>query len=246
MLFKRKCYFCNNRIEDGFVAIRSTKLYISMKVKTFEFNPLGVNSYVLSDETRECIVIDAASFYSDEKSLILDYIIDNDFIVKHLVNTHLHFDHLFGVNELASHFGLQLEYHKADEFLLESIPDQLKLFGIPGSSESYTPKIGKHLEEGDVITFGNQALRVIHVPGHSPGSIALYNEGTGTLFSGDILFHSSIGRTDLAGGSFEELAEGIRTKLFVLPDDTVVYTGHGPATTIGYEKKNNPFVGVNN
>ncbi len=215
-----------------------------VKIKTFEFNPLGVNTYVLSDETKECVVIDASFFYADEREVLLNYILDHDFVVKHLLNTHLHFDHLFGINTLASMFELKLECHRADAFLLEDIPGQLKMFGLPGTNADYKPEIGRYLNEGDSITFGNQSLRVFHVPGHSPGSIVFYNESAGCLFSGDALFHSGIGRTDLPGGNYDELINQIQTKLFRLPDETIVYAGHGPTTTIGFEKKHNPFAGM--
>lgn len=215
-----------------------------MKIKTLEFNPLGVNCYVLSDETKECVVIDACCFYPDEKEMLFHYIIDNDLVIKHIINTHLHFDHLFGVNYIASQFDLKLECHKDDEFLLENIPQQLMMFGFGSATSDFTPEIGTYLDENDVISFGNQKLKILHVPGHSPGSIVFYNEKAGCLFSGDVLFHSGIGRTDLARGNYEQLVQGIKTKLFALPPDTVVYPGHGPATKIGFEKVNNPFVGT--
>lgn len=215
-----------------------------MKVKVFEFNPLAVNTYVLSDETKECVVIDAACFYPDERENLLNYLIDNDFVVKHLINTHLHFDHIFGINLLASQFGLKLECHKGDEFLLDDIPQQLLQFGFGTLNTDFTPEIGTYLDENDRIPFGNQQLEIFHVPGHSPGSIVFYNEKAGCVIGGDVLFRSSIGRTDLVGGDYDQLVEGIRTKLFTLPDETVVYPGHGPATTIGFEKRNNPFVGL--
>lgn len=215
-----------------------------MKVKTFVFNPLGVNSYLLSDETGECLIIDAGCFDADEEGELLDYISDHNLEVKHLINTHLHFDHILGVNSLSARFGLLLQYHKADEFLLENLSEQLTLFGITEGGSNFKPKRGRLLNEGDEVRFGNQLLRVIHIPGHSPGSILFYSEPEKTLFGGDVLFRDSVGRTDLPGGSFEELMEGIETKLFTLPDETIVYTGHGPSTTIGYEKKYNPFVGT--
>lgn len=214
-----------------------------MKVKTFEFNPLAVNTYVLSDETKECAVIDATCFYPDEREILLNYLIDHDFVVKQLLNTHLHFDHLFGINFIAAQFGAKLKCHQADEFLLENVPQQMAMFGLGSANADYVPQIGAHLADNDVVAFGNQQMKAIHVPGHSPGSLVFYNEKAGCLFSGDVLFRGSIGRTDLPGGNYEQLIEGIKTKLFVLPHDTVVYPGHGPATTIGYEKKNNPFVG---
>ena len=214
-----------------------------MNIKTFEFNPLGENTYVLSDETNECVVIDPAPFYPDEKELLLSYLLDYGFKVKHLLNTHLHFDHIFGINMLTSQFGLTVECHPDDLFLLEDIPGQMQLFGLSTGNIDFKPANVNYLNEGDIITFGNQSLRVFHTPGHSPGSVAFYHEADGCVFSGDLLFYSGVGRTDLPGGSYEELVHSIETKMFPLPDSTVFYPGHGPATTIGFEKKNNPFVG---
>lgn len=213
-----------------------------MNIKIFEFNPLGVNTYVLSDDTKECVVIDPAAFYHDEKELLLSYLIDNGFKVKHILNTHLHFDHIFGINMLAEEFGLRVECHPDDLFLLEDIDRQMEVFGLKNSVD-YKPELGRFLSEGDVITFGDQSLRIFHTPGHSPGSVAFYNEAEDCVFSGDLLFYSGVGRTDLPKGNYEELVKSIETKLFTLPKSTVVYSGHGPATTIGFEKANNPFVG---
>lgn len=216
-----------------------------MKIKIFEFNPLGVNTYVLYDETGECIVVDASCFFSDENELLLNFILDNNLTVKYLVNTHLHFDHIFGVNFMASQFGLKLQAHRDDIFLLEKMSEQLQLFGF-NTNVDYTPEIGRYLSEDDVISFGEQQLKVLHVPGHSPGSIVFYNEKEQFAVVGDVLFNGSIGRTDLLGGNFEQLIEGIRTKLFTLPDKTEIYPGHGQKTTIGREKRDNPFVGTLN
>lgn len=214
-----------------------------MEIKTFEFNPLGVNTYVLYDKTRECVVIDASCFFPDEKEVLLNFILDNNLVVKHLVNTHLHFDHIFGVNFIASQFGLKLKVHKDDEFLLGNLSEQLQMFGF-NSNTDYKPEIGDYLTENDVITFGEQQLKILHIPGHSPGSIVFYNEKEKFAVVGDVLFNGSIGRTDLPGGSFEQLIDGIRRKLFTLPDETEIYSGHGPKTTVGQEKRYNPFVGI--
>lgn len=216
-----------------------------MKIKIFEFNPLGVNTYVLYDETGECIVVDASCFFPDENELLLNFILDNNLTVKYLVNTHLHFDHIFGVNFMASQFGLKLQAHRDDIFLLEKMSEQLQLFGF-NTNVDYTPEVGRYLSEDDVISFGEQQLKVLHVPGHSPGSIVFYNEREQFAVVGDVLFNGSIGRTDLLGGNFEQLIEGIRTKLFTLPDKTEIYPGHGQKTTIGREKRDNPFVGTLN
>lgn len=155
----------------------------------------------------------------------------------------MHFDHIFGVNFLASQFGLKLLVHRDDIVLLENLSQQLQLFGF-NTNVDYRPEIGGFLAENDVVSFGEQQLKVLHVPGHSPGSIVFYNEKEKLALVGDVLFNGSIGRTDLLEGSFEQLTEGIRTKLFTFPDDTEVYPGHGPKTTIGQERRYNPFVGT--
>lgn len=214
-----------------------------MNIKTFEFNPLGVNTYVLSDETKECVVIDPAPFYPDEKELLVNYILDNGLEIKHLLNTHLHFDHIFGINLLAERFGVLVECHPDDLYLLDDIAGQMQMFGLPGNNADLKPKVGGYLNEGDVITFGTQSLKVLHTPGHSPGSVVFYHEKGGSLFCGDLLFYTGVGRTDLPGGSYNDLVNSIKNKIFTLPDSTAVYSGHGPATTVGFEKKNNPFVG---
>jgi glyoxylase-like metal-dependent hydrolase (beta-lactamase superfamily II) len=213
-----------------------------MQIKTFQLNPLEVNTYVLSDETKECVVIDAACYYPNETELLINYIIDNGFTVKYLINTHLHFDHIFGINALAEKFDVKAVFHQEDEFLLEDIPQKLAMFGFPNDGVDYTPKAGHYLNDGDIITFGNRQLKALHVPGHSPGSLCYYSETANCVFTGDVLFQASIGRTDLPGGDYDKLAYGIRTKLFTLPLDTVVYPGHGPKTSVGFEKQNNPFL----
>ncbi len=212
-----------------------------MQLKTFQFNPIGVNTYVLYDETKECVIIDPGCFYPDEKIELLNFIIDNDLVVKHILNTHMHFDHVLGNNFVFEQFGLNPEAHKDDEFLLEQFATQMRMFGVEGGDVK-TPSIGTYLNEDDVITFGKQRLIVIHVPGHSPGSVVFYNPDAQVLIGGDVLFYGSIGRTDLARGSFDQLVGGIKTKLLTLPADTTVYTGHGSKTTIGFEAKNNPYL----
>lgn len=211
-----------------------------MKVKVFEFNPIAVNTYILHDKTGECVIIDAACFYPDEQRDLLNYIIDKKLVVKHMLNTHLHFDHLFGVNFVESKFDLQMQAHKADEFLLEGMADQMAMFGFKTNGE-YTPTIGKYIDENNIIEFGNQKLSIMHIPGHSPGSIVFYNEAKDAVISGDVLFNGSIGRTDLPQGNHAQLIEGIKTRIFTLPGKTIVYPGHGPATTVDREVKSNPF-----
>lgn len=211
-----------------------------LKIKTFEFNPLAVNTYVLSDETNECVIIDAACFYPDEKETLINYILDNELVVKHLLNTHLHFDHVLGNNLIKKQFGITTKAHPKDEFLLENLYEQLKMFGFNLPNEPL-PEIESYLQEGDQIAFGKQLFDILHIPGHSPGSIVFYHESEHCAFVGDVLFNGSIGRTDLVQGNHQQLIDGIKNKLFMLPDDTKVYSGHGPITTIGNEKQYNPF-----
>ena len=151
--------------------------------------------------------------------------------MKHLLNTHLHLDHIFGNSFLLKEYGLKAEANQADA--------QARMFGF--QLPEPTVPLGKYVCDGDIITFGNTKLEAIHVPGHSPGSIVYYCKEESCLFSGDVLFQGSIGRADLTGGNFDELREHICSRLFVLPGDTIVYPGHGDPTTIGAEKRNNPF-----
>ncbi|KAA6345451.1 putative metallo-hydrolase [termite gut metagenome] len=213
-----------------------------MKIKKFEFNMFPVNCYVLWDETKEATVIDPGCFYNEEKQTLKEYIISNELTLKHLLNTHLHLDHIFGNPFVVREFGIQPEACQADEFWLEEAPKQSRMFGF--NWEEIPVPTGKYLKDGDTVSFGNTVLEVIHVPGHSPGSLVYYNKTDNCIFAGDVLFQGSIGRADLAGGNFDILIEGIRTRLFTLPPDTAVYSGHGAQTTIGKEKTENPFFRV--
>ena len=210
-----------------------------MKIKKFEFNMFPVNCYILSDESGEAVVIDAGCFYPEEKQRLKDYLSDNNLKLKHVLNTHLHLDHIFGNPFLFQEYGLSPECGQQDEFLLDQASSMARSFGF--LYEEKQPALGRYVCEGDTITFGNIELKAFHVPGHSPGSIVYYCKEAACLFSGDVLFYGSIGRTDLKGGNFDELREGICNHLFTLPEETRVYPGHGPSTSIGYEKKNNPF-----
>ncbi|MCD8261826.1 MAG: MBL fold metallo-hydrolase [Bacteroides sp.] len=210
-----------------------------MRIKKFEFNMFPVNCYVVWDETGEAVIIDPGCFYEEEKQTLKNFIKNNNLTVKHLLNTHLHLDHIFGNPFLLKEFGLSAEAHKADEFWLESAPRQSRMFGF--SLKEPPVPLGKYLYDEDTITFGNTRLEAIHVPGHSPGSLVFYCKEENCMFSGDVLFQGSIGRADLAGGNFDELIENICSRLFSLPDETVVYPGHGAPTTIGIEKVENPF-----
>jgi len=211
-----------------------------MTIKTFTFNPFQENTYLIYDETNEAVLIDAGCIFDAEKQSLKKYIEDNKLTLIRVINTHLHLDHQFGNKFVYRTFGLKPEACEADEFLLENVNAQARSFGFKIDEEAQT--LGGYIIENQEIIFGNTKLIVLQVPGHSPGSLAFYNVKEGVVFTGDALFQGSIGRTDLAGGDYATLIKSITTKLLILPDSTVVYSGHGPSTTIGNEKKNNPYL----
>ncbi len=211
-----------------------------MKIKTFVFNPVQENTYLVYDGD-ECIVIDAGCLFPQEEAELADFIAKNSLTLKQVLNTHLHFDHAFGNYFLAQKYGIAPKAHKADEFMIPIIQEQVRRFGFSNLKVEEQP-LDSYLTEGDTIRFGNTELSVLHVPGHSPGSLCFYCKKADVLFSGDVLFHESIGRTDLPGGSYHDLINGITQKLLTLPDDTTVYPGHGESTTIKHEKQFNPFL----
>jgi len=211
-----------------------------MKIKTFTFNPIQENTYLVYDETNETVVIDAGCISEIEKRALKNYIDDNELTLKRVLNTHLHFDHQFGNKFLYTTFGIMPEAGKEDEYLLENVIAQTRSFGMAVDEEAQP--LGGYITDNQEIKFGNTTFKAFHVPGHSPGSMAFYDEKEGVLFAGDVLFRASIGRTDLPKGDYATLINSITNKLLPLPDSTVVYSGHGPATTIGFERKNNPFL----
>jgi glyoxylase-like metal-dependent hydrolase (beta-lactamase superfamily II) len=207
-------------------------------VHSFTFNDFYENTYVVYDDTKECIIIDPGCNSLQEQEELTDFINKNQLSPKHLINTHCHIDHILGNAFIASLFNLPLSAHKKEAEVLASGIQTAAMFQI-----TYTPspEISIFLEEGNAVHFGNTAFEILFTPGHSPASISLLNKQEKILIAGDVLFQGSIGRTDLPGGNFETLTRVIREKFFTLHDDTVVYPGHGPATTTGVERRTNPF-----
>lgn len=211
------------------------------KLQQFAFNPLQENTYVLFDASGECVIIDPGCYEIEEKNELAEFIEENKLTVKMLLNTHGHVDHVLGNAFVKDRYKVKLYIHTKDEATLKAVSVYAPHYGF----FNYHPaEPDEFLEEGDVIKFGEQQLQVLFVPGHAPGHIAFYHEKQKLVIGGDVLFYNSIGRTDLPGGNFDTLMESIREKFFVLPDDVVVYPGHGPETTIGFEKETNPFCGI--
>ena len=203
---------------------------------------LGCNcSIIACPETSEALVVDPG----DEAPRILAELQRRGWKAVQIVHTHAHFDHVMGTDAVSHATGAETSLHKGDRWLYDHVPDQLRLFGLPARAVT-TPAPTRELAGGEVLTFGKHEARVLHTPGHTPGSICLYLETAGEpplLLAGDTLFAGSIGRTDLPGGSFEEIVTSIRGPLFSLPETTLVVPGHGPETTIGLERMDNPYVG---
>lgn len=212
-----------------------------MKVIKFGFSLFGINTYVVVDEpTKSCAVIDPGMIDREEEEALTGYISRNGLKVTHVINTHLHVDHAIGDKYVSELFKVPVVGHKADEPLGERIQQQATMFGMAERVEAVS--LNSYLDDGDEVKVGDGRLKVLHVPGHSPGSIALYDPDGKFVITGDALFAGSVGRTDLPGGNYSQLIKAVKDKLLTLPDNTAVYPGHGPATTIGQEKKYNPFL----
>lgn len=212
-----------------------------MEIAIFQLSLFGINTYLVFDpETKDCAIIDPGMSNPEEEKAIDNFIEQKGLRLTHIINTHLHIDHVAGIPHILKNYDVPVLAHKGDEKLGQRIDVQADVFGLNirmGSLE-----ISQYIEDGDKIKIGNDELEVISVPGHSKGSICLYNNKGGWLISGDALFQGSIGRTDLPGGNYKELIDSITEKLLSLPDSTVVFPGHGPSTTIGDEKRSNPFL----
>ena len=209
-----------------------------MIVQSFTVGLFAENIYICHD-AGEAVVIDPGSSDAYERQVVLDYLKEHNLKVRHLLLTHAHIDHIIDCAFFADHFEMAFQMHPEDVPLLKASEQQSMMFGIRMNPP---PPPGTLLHEGDEVRFGNALWQVLHCPGHSPGSICFYDETNDFVIGGDVLFNGSIGRTDLWRGSMDELLYSIRTKLLVLPDDTVVYPGHGPETTIAKERQLNPFL----
>jgi hydroxyacylglutathione hydrolase len=210
-----------------------------MQVKLFTFNPFFENAYILYDDTNECVIIDPGCYTKEEKESLVDFITAKGLTPVRLLNTHAHVDHIFGNAYVNYKYKLLPELHKLEEDGLRAADVYSNSYGV---NPPRSPMPEQYIDEDTAIKFGNTELKVLFTPGHSVGHVVFYDEAEGRLFGGDVLFRDGIGRADLPGGSFRTLINSIKEKLFTLPDSVTVFPGHGPPTTIGYEKENNPFL----
>jgi len=212
-----------------------------LNIKRFVFNMFQENTYVVSDETREAVVIDCGAFYDEERQAITEYIKQEKLTPKHLIATHGHIDHNFGNDTIFNMFGLKPNVPAADEPLIGDLRRQAALF-CQLDYQQEIPPVGHFYTEEETFSFGNHTLHALSTPGHTPGSTVLYDNDERIAFSGDTLFRFSIGRTDFQFGSFDDIQRSLKRIITTLPADTVVLTGHGPQTNIGEEAKGNPYI----
>lgn len=210
-----------------------------IQIQAFTFNAFAENMYLLFDESKECIVIDPGCHSKEEENILVNFIANNELKIVQLLNTHCHIDHVFGNQFIKDKYQVELKIHSKDLPVLESCATVAQMYGIQGFVPSGADSF---FEEGDKVTFGNSELDIIFVPGHAPGHVAFVSHAQKFVIGGDVLFQGSIGRTDLPGGDFNTLISSIKNKFFPLGDDYTVYSGHGPETTIGFERLNNPFL----
>ena len=212
-----------------------------IQIKTFSFNLLQENTYIVSDDTRECVIIDCGAYYEEERKTLVDYIRSQRLTPTRLIATHGHWDHNLGNDTVFEAFGLKVEVAAEDEFLLTDLPQQFKnMIGAPLRREY--PPIGRFFDEGEEISVGSHRLQILKTPGHSPGSVVFHCPEEHVAFTGDTLFRMSIGRTDFDRGSYDDILHSLYHVIAKLPPETTVYSGHGPTTTIADELRYNPYL----
>jgi len=212
-----------------------------VSIKVFCFNAFSENTFIIENDSK-CIIVDPGCYEADEYETLKRYISEKGLSPQSIINTHCHIDHVLGVDQLKDYYNIPFYIGKNELQVLRSAKLSAPIFGFNQFREA---EHDGFLSEGEEVKLGNISLKILDVPGHSPGHIALYDDDSKICIAGDVLFLNSIGRTDLPGGDYDTLINSIREKLFVLPEEVVVYPGHGPETTISHEKRHNPFCGIN-
>lgn len=218
--------------------ILKSKLQKMLHIHIFQFNPFSENTYVLFNDQKNGVIIDPGNWNEKENEILENFIKEKDISIKNILLTHAHIDHVLGLQWAFDTYKVAVKMHEEEKDVLNRNPMSARNYGF-----DFKPFVGdiELLNEGEKYFIDEDSFEIFHVPGHSPGSIAFYNEAQKFVISGDALFQGSIGRTDLYRGNHEQLLESIRTKLFTLPEETEVFSGHGNATQIGFEKNHNPF-----
>ncbi len=214
-------------------------LYIMLKVHSFTFNPFQENTYIISNQENECLIIDPGMYGQGENDQLFSFIKEHNLKPVKIINTHAHIDHILGIGAVKQKYMIPFGLHELEKPILENGPGSAMLFGL---NFNVSPTIDFFIKEGESLRFGDSEINILFTPGHSPGSISFYFPKENLIIAGDVLFNGSVGRTDLPGGDSAVLMNSIKSQLYTLPEHTLVYPGHGPLTNIGHEKRNNPFV----
>jgi hydroxyacylglutathione hydrolase len=214
---------------------------MKIHVQTFTFNPFQENTYLVFDDAKNALIIDPGCYTSEERTVLDDFIARHGLKIHAILNTHCHIDHVFGNAHCIRKYNTDIITHKGELSTLQMSVTAASMYGLTGYEESPIPTV--FVDEGDEVVFGDLKFTVLFAPGHSVAHIVFYNQKNNILLGGDVLFRGSFGRYDLPGGDLNTLKNSITTKLFTLPEDTIVYSGHGPTTTIGEEKYSNPILG---
>ena len=212
---------------------------VNMEIKTFHFNPIMVNTYILSDETGEAVIVDPGNCQMYEDEQIRDYVVSKNLKIKYLINTHPHIDHIAGNPWCVAEYHPQVLLHEAGMPIYKKAYAYAAAFGLDVEK---MPEPDRYLKEGDVVSFGNQQLKVFYTPGHCDGSICLYSADNKLIFTGDLIFELSVGRSDLPTGNEALLQQSIREKILTLDDEVTILSGHGDPTTVGRERSGNPYL----
>ena len=210
-----------------------------LNVKIFTFNPIQQNTYVLYNEHKNAIIIDPGCYGTAEQEILKQFIKSNNLQVKQLINTHCHLDHVFGNNFVSEKYGLTAHFHKNEQPVIDRLPEGGARWGVP--CEPYKGPI-QYITQDEIINFGKDQFKVLLTPGHSPGSVCFYNAAQDFMIGGDLIFKDGVGRTDLPGCNPLDLINSIKKQILPLPDSMTIYSGHGPSTTWGREKKANPYI----
>ncbi len=212
-----------------------------MLTKAFTFNPVGENTYLIWDEEScEAAIIDAGMSNNRENAIISEFITKENLQLKYALQTHMHFDHIWGLSYILETYGIKPLCHAAEESIYRDVPEMTSMFRL--SMNWNLPVVERYINEGDTFQLGNTTIKVLHTPGHTPGGLSYYIPSANIIFTGDTLFQGSIGRTDLPGGNLSEEIDSIKNKIITLPSETIIYSGHGPESNIGWELKNNPYL----
>lgn len=210
-----------------------------LQIHSFCFNAFQENTYILYNEQKEAIIVDPGCYLKHEETQLANFIAEKNLTPKLLLNTHCHLDHVFGNNFISEQYGLTALFHQKEQAVIDRLPEGGARWGVP--TEAYNGKV-QYIQQDELIHFGNDTFKVLETPGHSPGSVCFYHEAQGILLGGDLIFKDGVGRTDLPGSNPLDLIKSIQTQILPLPDNMTIYSGHGPATTWGREKKANPYI----